>query len=107
MSSPDSRNLRFIDVARQQSYLDEDLQWSIHYVVAAMELGWLDVEELREGIAALRIGNDCGWQELIIEGWFDDSNENKLRVRFLNDQAYCKRSNFIAEIDTLLAKTEL
>jgi hypothetical protein len=77
---PDTSNL----LARAKQYVpaDSDVAACWGLVVKAIDVGWLDLDELRELLNQLRGHRDFGVEELL----FAHLGE-RLRVSFLDDQA--------------------
>lgn len=84
--------------AKQYSSRDPDVAacWSL--IVRAIDVGWLDSDELRELIAHLRDRRDFGVEELL----FAHVGE-RLRVSFLDDNASCLPAAMISALTALAA----
>jgi len=67
-------------------------------VVKAIDVGWLDFDELRELISHLRDHRDFGVEELLFAHVGD-----RLRVSFLEDKASCSPSAMIAALTAVSA----
>jgi hypothetical protein len=82
--------------ANQYSPGDPDVATCWSLIVRAIDVGWLDSDELRELISHLRDHRDFGIEELL----FAHVGE-RLRVSFLDDKASCSPAPMIAALTAL------
>lgn len=95
---PDTMNLSAR--AKQYAPRDPDVATCWGLVVKAIDVGWLDSDELRELISHLRDHRDFGIEELLFAHVGD-----RLRVSFLEDKASCSPSAMIAALTAVSAPT--
>jgi NhaP-type Na+/H+ or K+/H+ antiporter len=88
---PESTNL--FARAKQYTPRDPDVATCWGIVVNAIEVRWLDSDELRELISHLQDHRDFGVEALLFAHVGD-----RLRVSFLDDQASCSPSAMIAAL---------
>jgi hypothetical protein len=85
-------------LARAKQYVPGDPNaaacWNL--VVRGIEVGWLDMDELRELLDHLRGHRDFGVEELLFAHLGD-----RWRVSFLDDQATCSPSAMVAALATV------
>ena len=93
---PDATNL--FARAKQYAPRDPDVTACWGMVVKAIDVGWLDFDELRELISHLRDHRDFGVEELLFAHVGD-----RLRVSFLEDKASCSPSAMIAALTAVSA----
>jgi hypothetical protein len=93
---PDAINLSAR--ARQFAPRDPDVATCWSLVVRAIDMGWLDSDELRELISHLRDRRDFGVEELL----FAHVGE-RLRVSLLDDKASCSPAAMIAALTAVRA----
>lgn len=84
--------------AKQYAPRDPDVATCWGLVVKAIDVGWLDSDELRELISHLRDHRDFGIEELLFAYVGD-----RLRVSFLEDKASCSPSAMIAALTAVSA----
>ena len=96
MKMPDSMDL--LTWAKQHAPSDPEVAACWTMVVRGIELGWLDLEEVRELVEHLRDHRDFGVEELLFAHLGD-----RLRVSLLDDRTTCAPSAMIAELVALSA----
>ena len=84
--------------AKQYAPRDPDVATCWSLIVRAIDVGWLDSDELRELISHLRDRRDFGVEELL----FAHVGE-RLRVSFLDDKASCSPAAMIAALTAVAA----
>jgi hypothetical protein len=84
--------------AKQYVPADRDVAACWNLVVRAIEVGWLDDDELRELLEHLREHRDFGVEELLFNHIGD-----RLRVSFLDDQATCQPAAMTAALAAISA----
>jgi hypothetical protein len=84
--------------AKQHAPGDPDAATCWGLVVKAIDVGWLDSDELRELISHLRDHRDFGIEELLFAHVGD-----RLRVSFLDDKASCSPAAMIAALTAVAA----
>jgi hypothetical protein len=93
---PDTINLSAR--AKQFTHRDPDVATCWSLVVRAIDVGWLDSDELRELISHLRDRRDFGVEELLIAHVGE-----RLRVSFLDEKASCSPAAMIAALAAVTA----
>jgi hypothetical protein len=91
-----STTLDLLARAKQYSSKDHgfDACWAL--VMSAIEVGWLNDEELTELLAHLRSYRDFGVEELLFAHLGD-----QLRVSFVGDQATCEPAAMMAALTSI------
>jgi hypothetical protein len=84
--------------AKQYSPGDPEVAACWGLVVNAIDVGWLDPDEMRELIEHLRDHRDFGVEELLFAHVGD-----RLRVSFLDDKATCSPSAMLAALTAVSA----
>jgi hypothetical protein len=79
--------------AKQYAPRDPDAATCWGLVVKAIDVGWLDSDELRELVSHLQDHRDFGIEELLFAHVGD-----RLRVSFLDDKASCSPAAMIAAL---------
>jgi NhaP-type Na+/H+ or K+/H+ antiporter len=79
--------------AKQYAPRDPDAATCWGLVMKAIDVGWLDSDELRELISHLQDHRDFGIEELLFAHVGD-----RLRVSFLDDKASCSPAAMIAAL---------
>lgn len=93
--------LDLLTTARQQVHADPGLQACWDLVVKAIEIGWLDGEELEELVEHLQAKRDFGVEELLFAHVGD-----QLRVSFLDDRASCSSASMLAAVHGLVPRLD-
>lgn len=87
---------RLLSLAREHVPVELAVRDCWDFVVRGIELGWLDVDELRDLLEHLRSHRDFGVEELL----FAHVGE-LMRVSFLDDYATCSPSALIEDLAAL------
>lgn len=95
---PDTINLSAR--AKQFTHRDPDVATCWSLVVRAIDVGWLDSDELRELISHLRDRRDFGVGELLFAHVGD-----RLRVSLVEDKASCSPTAMIAALTAVAASS--
>jgi hypothetical protein len=94
-------NRELLSKAERQHPRDAGVADCWRLVTRGIELGWLDVGELRELSDYLRDHRDWGAEELLFANLGDE-----LRVSLLDDEAVCAGASLVDEVAALLASVD-
>jgi hypothetical protein len=95
MPDPD---LELLAKARPQTPTDPAVRDCWRFIVRAIEVGWVDADEIIELLGYLRAATDFTVEELSF--WFA---AGKLTVSFLGERVECSAARLIRELEMLVA----
>lgn len=91
---PDTNDLA--EHAKRYALADQSLAPCWKLVLRAIDVGWLDRDELRDLIAHLREHRDFGVEQLLFAHVGD-----RLRVTFLHEEATCTEASLLGALEGL------